>query len=36
MANKGRGMLRQPATKSPKMQKRMVKNKIVAGLRKKK
>jgi hypothetical protein len=36
MANKGRGMVRQPATKSPKMQKRMVKNKIVAGLRKNK
>ena len=36
MANKGRGMVRQPATKSPKMQKKMVKNKIAAGLRKKK
>lgn len=30
MANKGRGMVRQPATKSPKMQKKMAKNKIVA------
>lgn len=30
MANKGRGMVRQPATKSPKMQKKMAKNKTVA------
>ncbi len=36
MANKGRGMQRQPATKSPKMQKWIVKNKIAAELRKKK
>jgi hypothetical protein len=36
MASNGRGMVRQPATKSPKMQKKMVRNKIVAGLRKKK
>jgi len=36
MASKGRSMVRQPATKSPKMQKRMVKNKIAAGLRKNK
>jgi hypothetical protein len=36
MANKGRGIVRQPATKSPKLQTRMVKNKIAAGLRKKK
>jgi hypothetical protein len=36
MANKGRGMVRQPATKSPKMQKKIVKNKIAAGLWKKK
>jgi hypothetical protein len=36
MANKGRGRVRQPATKSPKMQKRIVKNKIAAGLRRKK
>jgi hypothetical protein len=32
MANKGRGMVRQPATKSPKMQTKIVKNKISAGL----
>ena len=36
MANKGRGMVRQPPTKSPKIQKKIVKNKIAAGLRKKK
>jgi hypothetical protein len=36
MANKGRGMVRQPATKSPKMQKKMAKNKIAARLGKKK
>ncbi len=36
MANKGRGVVRQPATKSPKMQKKMVRNKIAAGLGKKK
>ena len=34
MANKGRGMVRHPATKTPKMQKKVVKNKIAAGLRK--
>ena len=36
MANKGRGRVRQPATKSPQMQKKMVRNKIAAGLRKNK
>jgi hypothetical protein len=35
MANKGRGMVRRPATKSPKMQKKIAKNKIVTGLGKK-
>ena len=32
MANKGRGVVRQPTTKLPKMQKKMVRNKIAAGL----
>lgn len=36
MANKGRGMIRQPATRSPKMQKKMATNRTAAGLRKKK
>jgi hypothetical protein len=36
MANKGRGMVRQPATKSPKMQKKIVQNKTAAAFRKKK
>ena len=36
MANKGRGTVRQPAAKSPKMQKKMVRNKIAARLGKKK
>ncbi len=36
MANKGRGVVRQPATKSPKMQKKIVRNKIAAGLGKQK
>ena len=30
MANKGRGMMRQPAIKSANMQKKMAKNKIAA------
>jgi len=36
MANKGRGMVRQPAIKSTNMQKKMAKNKIAARLGKKK
>lgn len=36
MANKGRGMMRQPAIKSANIQKKMAKNKIAAKLRKKK
>jgi hypothetical protein len=36
MADKGRGMIRQPATKSPKMQKKMIKNRVAARLGKKK
>ena len=36
MANKGRGMVRQPAIKSKNMQKKMSKNKIAANLGKKK
>lgn len=35
MANKGRGMVRQPAIKSANMQKKMAKNKIVSKLGKK-
>jgi hypothetical protein len=30
MANKGRGMVRQPATKFPHLRKKMAKNKVVA------
>lgn len=36
MANKGRGMMRQPAIKSANMQKKMSKYKIIARLGKKK
>lgn len=36
MANKGRGMVRQPAIKSANMQKKMTKNKIISKLGKKK
>ncbi len=36
MANKGRGMVRQPALKSANMQKKLAKNKIHAKLGKKK
>lgn len=35
MANKGRGMMRQPAIKSANMQKKMSKNKIASRLQKK-
>jgi hypothetical protein len=35
MANKGRGMVRQPAIKSANMQKKMSKNKTMAKLGKK-